>query len=325
MSVKPSRSLTLGVLLLASVIMTFLSPATAGRVRSMLHWAFAPMGDAGMYLTTRVKKSTRPTEPVTADQAKQYKTENEILNRQVRFLVSKLTVMNDQIVGSKTTISNLYGFHRDIPVRLIPGRVVSGDSLPYGWTRLLNAGEKQSAQPGQAVTTRILTTDREEKLPENLAVLSSQSLVGRLTESAAFTSRLQLVTDRGFTTTSQIARVIDPRNPRTVQHIDRLQTLTPLINRPVEVIAVGDGAGGLIVREVKKVHNIREGDKLQTRPDSPGLPVAVEIGTVSKVFDDPKHPGMMTLHVTPTSDLPALREVFIVVPKAGQSNSNGGR
>ena len=325
LSVKPSRSLTLAVLLLASVVMTFLSPATAGKLRSMVHWAFAPMGDAGMYLTTKVKETTRPRETVTPEQAQQYKMENEDLNRQVRFLVARLKETNAGIAAGKTVISNLYGFRRDVPVRLIPARVVSGDSLPYGWTRLLNAGQKQSARPGQIVTTHFLSTDREETLPKNLSVLSGQALAGRLIESAPFTSRLQLLTDRGFTTTAQVKRIVNYSNPRTIQYRDRLARLNERINVPIEVIAVGDGGEGLIVHEVKKVHNVREGDKLQTRPDSPVLPVAVEIGTVTKVLDDPKHPGMVTLHVAPTADMPTLRDVFIVVPAVPGRNDKGGK
>lgn len=289
----------------------------------MVHWAFVPMGDAGMYLVSRVKQSTRPSEAITAEQARRFKSENETLHRQVRFLAAKLTAVNDRIQAGQTVISKLFGRDRDLPVKLIPARIVAGDSLPYGWTRLVNAGEKKSVRPNMAVTTRCLLTDRAEKMPKNLAVLSGESLVGRLIESAAFTARLQLLTDRGFVISAHIKRIIDYNKPRTVQQYDRLRKLTPQTNRPIDVLVIGDGAGGLIASEVKKVHNIRLGDRLQTRPNSFELSVALEMGTVIKILDDPKHPGMVTLHIKPTAEMPSLREVFIVVPRAGSGKKGG--
>ncbi|GEM_PF-2141533 len=325
MSVKSSRPFVLSALLVGAAVMTFLSPASAGRVRGLFHWAIAPLGDAGMYFVSRVKTTSEPTGGISPSQARELKRQNEILRRRQRLLAARLAQLDGQIESGRTVISRLFGRSQDVPVKLIPARVVAEDSLPYGWCRLINAGQKQGVSPGLAATTRTLLSDRSEKLPKNLAVLSGQALVGRVVESSAYSARLQLLTDRGYRVGAQVHRVINPRSRRTVRHGDRLVKLTPQINRPVNVLACGDGAGGIVAREVRLAYNIQPGDRLQTHPDSPELPVAVEIGTVARVLDDPKHPGMVTLEISPTADLPPLREVFVVVPTLAGLGQSGGR
>ncbi len=324
-ALKPSRSLALAVLLVVSVVLTLLGPAAAGRLRSMVHWAFVPAGDAGMFLVTTAKKAAQPSDIISEAQARQFKSNNEKLRRQVFSLTARLSQMNENIQAGRSVISGLFGRWRDVPVKLVPARIVGGDSLPYGQTRLLNVGEKKSAGMSMAVTTRQLVTDRSESMPKNLAVLSGESLVGKLTETAAFTARLTLVTDRSSAIRAQLVRVINHRNPRMIQYRNRLQRLSNQSNYPIDVIAMGNGKYGMIIREVKKEHKVRIGDKLRTAPDSPSLPVAVDIGTVTEVLDDPKHPGMMTLHVRPTAEMTTLREVFVAVPKIGKLPGKGGK
>jgi cell shape-determining protein MreC len=173
-------------------------------------------------------------------------------------------------------------------------------------------------------TQRLLLTDREKKLPENLAALSGSSLVGRVVETGAFTARLQLVTDAGFATRAHIGRIIDPQNPREVQAGARILPLTERVNFPVEAYAHGDGAGGLVCDPIPAVHNIRPGDVLQTRGDEALLPTAVVIGRVSDVQNDPEHPGMVIVRAQPPADLASLRDVYVVVPRISQPAEGKG-
>ncbi|MBN1941894.1 MAG: hypothetical protein JW849_01240 [Phycisphaerae bacterium] len=313
------------VLMAISAATTLLGPSAAGSLRAMVHWAFAPLGDAGMYLTTRVKQITQPPPHVEADRAEQILEDNEILRRKVRYLESRLRSTRQSLRDGRGAFSAMFHPKADVPVRLIAARVVAGDSMPYGWTRILNAGNQREAVRGAYVTQRRVLTDRSEPLGENHPVLSTSGLAGRIVESGPFTARVQLVTDAGFEVRGQIRRVIDPRNPRLIQSGDQMVRLEEANNAPIDVVAFGDGAVGLVVPEVRQVHAVRPGDVLQVRPDVGALPAPVIIGTVTGVTDDAEHAGMVRLSVRPAVDLPSLREVFIVVPAADKLAKKGGR
>jgi cell shape-determining protein MreC len=313
------------VLMAISVATTLLGPSAAGKLRAMVHWAFAPLGDAGMYLTTNVKKLTQPRPHVEPDRAETILEENEALRRKVQYLESQLLQAQRTLQGGRGVFSRLFHPSRAVPVRLIPARVVAGDSMPYGWTRIVNAGTRRDAVRGAYVTQRRVQTDRAEPLGENHPVLSTAGLVGRIVESGPFTARVQMVTDAGFDVRSEVHRVIDPQNPRMIQAGDQMVRLQPSNNAPIDATAFGDGAAGLIVPEVRKVHNIRPGDVLQVRPDVGALPAPALIGTVTDVVDDAEHAGMVRLIVRPAVDLPSLRDVYIVVPSADRLEKKGGR
>ncbi len=326
----PSRTKSRGGWLLTgllslSVVTTLLGPTAAGRMRSAVHWALAPLGDAGMYLTTGVKRLTRPRPSAGATRAEQWREENEALRRKVRYLESEVHRTQRVLQAGRRIFSRWFAPQPSVPVRLVPARVVAADSLPYGWTRIINAGRRRGANLGAYVTQRRILTDRAEPLEEAWPVLSESALVGRIIESGPFTARVQLVTDAGYEVRSQVHRRVDPHAPRLIQAGDQLVRLTAANNEPVEVVAFGDGATGLIVPEVRKVHNLRPGDVLQVRPDVGALPAPVLIGTVTNVIDDPKHAGMAQLSVQPAADLPSLRDVFVVVPELGRLQPRGGR
>jgi len=313
------------VLTSISVATTLLGPSVAEKLRSMVHWAFAPLGDAGMYLTTGVKRLTQPQPHVEPNRAEQLLEDNEVLHRRVQYLESQLRQTHRTIRGGRGVFSRLFHPSEAVPVRLVPARVVAGDSMPYGWTRIINAGDRRDAVRGAYVTQRRAQTDRAEPLGVNHPVLCTEGLAGRILESGPFTARVQLVVDSGFEVRSQIRRVIDPQNPRLIQAGDQLVRLSDDNNEPIDVVAFGDGAAGLIVPEVRKVHNIHPGDVLQVRPDVGALPAPALIGTVVNVSDDAEHVGMVRLYVRPAVDLPSLRDVYIVVPTADKLVKEGGQ
>jgi len=212
----------------------------------------------------------------------------------------------------------LYGAIPYAQWELIPAVVVGRESLPYGRTRLLNAGLSQGAAVGAGVTTRRLLTDRSKRLPRNVATISATALVGRVIDAGRFTARLQTVTDPGFEVAAKIRRVIDPANPRKITVTAGgagEQVLTPANNVRIPVQARGDGRGKMLVRDVNAYHNIRPGDLLVAAGDDAFLPVQARIGKVVEVIDDPRRRGLfVSLRVAPSADLAALREVYIVVP-----------
>jgi len=316
--IKSSKSLVLGVLLVVSGMTMLLGPAGSGRLRGMTHWAFAHFGDAGMYLTSRVKGISLDAKPLTETEAKNLTRENSALKRRLDSLEDKILQQNRILTGVSrgSVFSKLFAPNSDTPVKLISARVVAADSLPYGYGRLLNSGSRSGAKDAMFVTTRALWTDRMKKLPQNFAILSDSALVGRVMETKAFTARMCMVNDRAFKIVANIHRRINRKNPRKIQFRGRMQqTLTADNNLLIPVLARGDGTTGLIVRDVPQLENVLPGDVLQTKSNDVMLPAVIEIGVVARVTPSPKHSGMVDLYVKPAADLPSLREVYIVVPE----------
>ena len=313
--VKSSRSLLLAGLLLASAVTMFLGAQTSGMLRGMVQWAFVPLGDVGMGVTTSLKGHGEPK----TDEA-----ELQRLREQVELLAQRLAEERGYQNAGQRVYTKAFGQSADSPVKLIAARVVAADTVPYGWTRVANVGSRDGAAAGMYVTERRVLTDRAKRLPENLAVLSSAGLVGRVVETGAFTARVQLVTDRAFVLRGQIRRVIDAQNPRQVQIGDRIVYLRRQYNVPVECRATGDGLGGLIVAHVPKMYNIRPGDVLETPPDDGALPAIVPVGKVVRVTDEPQNTGRVQLEVQPVVDLRSIRQVYLVVPELGRLDAGKG-
>ncbi|NBB95519.1 MAG: hypothetical protein GVY16_07235 [Planctomycetes bacterium] len=327
-STTPSRAVLAGVLLLVACVLALAGPGVAARLRSTVHWALAPLGDAGMYLTTAVKSRAVDRPDLTAGQAAELVAENRRLRGMVTTQREWLRRIHGQLQGGRQAFdrvfSRAYGPDADVPVRLVPARVVAGDSMPYGWSRLVQAGDRDGVEADMLATQRLLLTDRQKQLPDNLAALSGAALVGRVVETGAFTARLQLVTDEAFASRAHIGRVIDPQHPRQVQMRARMVPLTARINYPVEAYVRGDGRGQLVCEPLAASHNVQPGDILQTRGDEAMLPAAVVIGRVTDVSNDPEHPGMVLVRVEPLADLSALREVYLVVPRISRPGERKG-
>lgn len=325
---KPSRPTILSAFMVLSAAVMFLGPDSAGSLRAKLHWMLAPLGDAGMAVTTSFKKLTAPSTPTISQQeAQRLKDENVILRQQLESMEADLLRTMTTMEDGKAQFSKLFGPHGDVPVEFIAARVVAADSLPYGWSRVLNEGRDQGIQKGMYATQLRVVHDRSKQLTGNPVVISGAVVVGRIIESGAFTSRVALLTDSGFEMYGQVRRVIDPRRPRLIQHRARMQTLTQGINYPVEVYVKGDGKGHMVSVEVKKVHNIQPGDFLQTSPSDGAFPAEVNVGVVDRVEDDPRTAGMVKLYIKPIVDLTSLREMMIVIPSLGRLESigHGGR
>ena len=315
-----SSSWTLTAMILSSIGMMLLGPNVSATVRSLTPWTIAPMGDVGTMLANRLKKL--PDAEVTTDQR------IEALQGQVEMLQQRLAEERGRRHLQTKIYSQAFSPSGDSPVKLIGARIVASDSMPYGWARVANVGMADGARKGMYVAQRRLLTNRAKRIPENLPALCLAGLAGRVTETGAFTARLQLVTDRAFKTRAQVRRVIDRAHPRTVQIGDRDVTLQRRYNRPIEVLAQGDGKGHLLVRHVHKRHAVRVGDVLETVPDDGALPAVVRIGTVTDVEDESDAMGRVTLTIQPAAKLDRLGEVILIVPELAPLSdappANGG-
>jgi len=317
---KPSKKAVLFFLMGASVVMALWGAPLANRLRVLAHWVLAPLGQPGMSLTASVKSLTGGPEEVSPAEAGRLKEEVDTL----RWRAQKAEEDLAHYLEQDALRQRLYGKMTDFPCEMVSAQVAASDSLPYGRTRLVNKGGSSGAEPGSRVVT--LLTDRSKALPPKLATISSSALVGRLLETGGYYARLQLVTDGGFRIRARIIRAVDPNRPRWITVIAggvaAQEQLSDRNNQVIEVEAQGDGVDGLVVREVKKYHNVQNGDWLVTAKDDAFLPEHVRIGRVVEVGDDPRNQLFSVVRVQPYADLAALKDVFIVVPLASKA-SNG--
>lgn len=322
MSLKLSKRSTLTILLIVSVLTTVLGHSLADWVRSKAHMFITPLGDGGMYIVTSLKSSgnSRAARNLSTAEIERLVSENLQLRNQLVEADRRQVVESQQWRQKMEEVQALrlssFVPKDDVPCELIPARVVAIDSMPYGQMRVTNRGGASGVRDGEPVLERLLMTDRSKELPGNLAVITSSALVGRITPRGAgpFTSQLQLVTDSGFDIDCRVVRRIDPNRPRQIQVLSQgvaaLEKLGPANNAPVPVTARGDGAGGMIVKNVGDGYNVQPGDWLMTQGDDPYLRTEVRIGTVVDVKPADSH--HVTLRVAPFADLGTLRDVYIV-------------
>jgi len=328
-----TKGRVLAGLMVASLGASLLGPAVAGPLRNVARLVIAPAGEAGMYATTAVRHQLAEAsrETISQDEARRLRKENAFLRNTLAVTGDWLVALDRENKAIQYIRTHMYGQTRDMPSEVIRARIVGADSLPYSATRVVGAGSSHGASPGLFVTTRELWTDRRLALPKNLAAVTASAFVGRITESDAFTARLQLLTDRAFRLDVQIHRVVqNPESPRLVTIAtgdgpDRIEQLTS-VHPDIKASARGDGAQGMVIPHVRRRHEFRPGDLVLTRSTDGAVGAAVPVGLVDRVDDDADEPGLfVSLHVKPHANLPALREVYVIVPPRRAPGPKGGR
>jgi hypothetical protein len=321
-----SRKHLLAFLLALSVATSLAGPRLARPLRGAASLLLAPIGGGPMYAVTELgrKLSADPGTTISAEQAKELIQQNDYLTRLAAYWQYERDSYRER-AERLANFQKMYGPTRDLACELIAARVVAADSLPYGQSRLVSPDKRQRVRAGSMVTTRELLTQRSLALPPRLAVVESDAavvernaLVGRITDSGAFTASLQLLTDPGFQIHGRIRRVIVARRPRQVtvteNSLPRKATLTEANNGPIKVLAQGDGTPRLIVKHVKEYDNVLPGDLLLTDAEAEGLPTEIYVGKVVEVAGDPKDARRVTVYVEPAGDLANLTDVFILSP-----------
>jgi cell shape-determining protein MreC len=213
------------------------------------------------------------------------------------------------------------------PCLLIEGHVVQSDGNPMRDRRLMDVGENHGVRPGDIVTTRRIATPYANALPTGLAVLGTNYLVGVVTDSAAYSATLQLVTDRQFRMPATLYRMLSPGQQRdifvqtpggglekkTVAHDGKTTGAYP-VGEPIPVVAEGGGKQ-ILLQHVPASHNIQPGDLLATgEATAQLLPFGLTIGRVVDSKNESKEAHMVTVFVEPLADLSRVENVYVVMP-----------
>ncbi|MCE5327085.1 MAG: hypothetical protein LLG01_11805 [Planctomycetaceae bacterium] len=351
---KPSAAMVLAVLMACAFLTALPGRRVAEPLRNVTSYLFVPPGEGAMYFVSYFKGriTARAPRPIGADEARALEAENTQLRQQVYSLVEQ----RDQWWRRATIISGLrkqfggrFGPSQEFPYDIIPAWVAGDESLPYGSGRSLGTRHSVASRKGAPVTSWVLKTDRTKAIEpvgspaiavdveskhRYLLQITGSVLVGRLTQTADFTARMQLVSDANFSIQARIRRLVDRQHPRTVRPKGSSE-FKPLTadNSLIDVQATGDGKGSVIVEGIWEGEDVRargwlapgeayspelpprRGDQLVTRADEMFMPAEVLVGEVVEVTPIPEHGGFVRLRVEPAVNLAALREVYIVVPR----------
>ncbi|HSR68663.1 MAG TPA: rod shape-determining protein MreC [Acidobacteriota bacterium] len=118
-------------------------------------------------------------------------------------------------------------------------------------------------------------------------VLTPQGLAGRIWQSTAFYSEVQLITNPE----ASVGVVVGPRR--------------------VPGLATGNGSGLLLLEFVSNAEDIAVGDEVLTSGAELIHPKGVQVGRVVRV--EPGNDGLLDAWVEPAADLDALEEVAVVL------------
>lgn len=285
------------------------------RLGDLVRPVMAPLGSGTVYITTHIRSRTA-----------------ELLGGgAIPSDVEPLLVAMQQTIRSQQEeIDSLRHWQRelnDFPCKLIPARVIGGESNPSRNRRTVDSGRRDGVGAGDLVSTRRLLHQMKVALPQELFVLGRNYLVGKIIDSAAHTATLQLVTDARFQSQAMLWRMIEPGGSRdifvdgpggapvkkTITHDGRTPSAYP-IGEPKAVLAEGNGAQ-IVLRHVPAQYNVRAGDLLTT-PEQTRLlvPFGLTIGKVVSTQSEPAEANFVTVFVQPLADLNALEDVYIVLP-----------
>ncbi len=313
---RPTRKAALTGLILLSLVLIVLENTGQRRIpytlSHTLRPVLAPLGEATIYLTSHIAPA-----PMTNDE------------RQAEF--SAILVQVKQVINDQQQRINELRHWRDamegFPCLLIDGHVTVREGNPLRELRLVDVGDNRGVRPGYLVTTRRIVTPYENELPKGLAVLGSNYIIGVISDSAANTATVQLVTDSQFQMPATLYRMLAPGQQRdvfvstpsgglekkTVTHDGSTAGSYP-VGEPIPVLAKGTGKQ-IVLQQVPATHNIQPGDLLTTGPSTTNLlPIGLTIGRVVDCRFESKDPHHVDVYVEPLADLSNLENVYIVMP-----------
>ena len=133
----------------------------------------------------------------------------------------------------------------------------------------------------------VIDKGRTSNVAPGLAVIAADGLFGQVVEASAFSSRVLLISDRRHAVPVRVLR------------------------NDVRAIAVGDGEGRLMLKDVAITLDVREGDRLVSSGLGGRFPRGYPVGVVESVGRDQAEP-FADIMVRPSAALDRARQVLVV-------------
>jgi len=300
----PSRPTVFAILMAASAVVVLLPSDLLRPARDMTQ-LMAPL-----QLATRqaVQGAAGPirrlaTHPVPAEQ-------HDDLLRQKRALENTNVSLRQRLIQLEAALHELTGIRqRGLPdtIGLIPARVCGLDAAPGRDSLLLGKGHLQKVAPGNWVASRLFVdAGANDGVRDQAVVLARECLIGWVEQTAPFTSRLVMLSDR--VQTRPMSVLITPRDVG-----DRLPAGG---DRPLCFALAGAGRRRMRVPDVPAslvaTGQIRVGDLVTSDPSDPRLPVTMVIGRITELKGHVQEPVHYDAMVEYLYDPRSLSRVFIV-------------
>lgn len=202
--------------------------------------------------------------------------------------------------------------------RIVPARVIAADPAAWRDTLLLDKGRSHGISDEQWVASRrLLDAGAKDGVRKGMVTLAREFLLGRIDELTPYSSRLVLLSDQDSREPVWIGRV-EGESFRIVASHERLRDGKPWAEPGDEAafLLVGDGQGKMIISGVHEDYVERDvievDDLVVSAGTSATLPIAMVVGHIVKIEDDPGHVQHRRLIVRCPVDEKRLRWVYIV-------------
>lgn len=245
-----------------------------------------------------VKSQIRPT--VSAEQF-------ELSERDRQALENQLAASQTQIEELRQQLAGLAGWRaRGLPpsVQVISARVVAQDSVGWRESILVDRGLKDGVTAGDWVASHGFLPSKGQGERAGLELVQSECLLGRVTETTPYTSRVVLLTDT------------DPqKRQRMVVRVARVEE-GHLAGPSDDFVLYGLGGMRMSVpgvpSQLVETGQIRKDDLVIASPNESRLPLSMVVGQVERIEPDRKNPLVVHLFITPRMEMSSVQRVYVI-------------
>lgn len=302
---KPSKPAIFAMLMLASAIMISLPRDFFGSARNLTQLVAVP-GYAVRQAAGTVSESAKAfaAEPVPAEKhAEVVRAKQAVENENIA--LNQLVIDLQNQVFELQRLRDRRGFPSD--AKLISARVVGWDAVPGRDSMVLFKGRSE-VQEGDWVTSRLaVQAGSDDGVQDNFRVLAHETLIGWIEQTAPYTSRVVLLSDRHSNRAWRVHVLTRPKFA-FVQHIQDE-------SRRAEFAMEGIGNGQMSMEvEARYIteNRIKVGDVVTTDGQDARLPLAMVIGDIVELQQIRKKPLLYNVIVKHRFDPKDLSQVFIV-------------
>jgi cell shape-determining protein MreC len=316
----PSGNGIFAILMIGAAILMLLPSRWTAPLRTVRQ-VLVPFQD-GLYSLTSGSprppgsRNDRPTVP--AEQYEKVVRELEAMRNEA----VSLQLMLHEIEAEQGTVEMyLKKFFDRSAVRqgkLVPARVIACDPLSWRDAALLGTGRRSGVQMQAWVASRsFLDTGSKDGVEEGMVVMAREYLIGQIKEVTPFSSAVVLLSDVESRAEAWIGR-IEGTTFRVVAVPEQLRGGARWAEPGHEKIFFlhGRGRGEMVVRGVIedyiKLQAIAVGDLVVSPGSGHSLPVAMVIGRIEAIEDDPSQRQLRQLVVRCPIDTSALRWVYVL-------------
>jgi cell shape-determining protein MreC len=215
---------------------------------------------------------------------------------------------NENAVLTAIRLHQVAGMSIGAKGRLIPGRVIAGDMLPWPSSRLVDAGTLRGVKGGAAVASRHFSVELGEAdgVAEGMAILLAEVFVGVVDSAGTHTCRVRLLSDPASRVKIRTGRLLDDS----------------YIPGELTFWLEGRGDGVMEIRDIdlRDVESgaIAVGDIILIDPDTGLVPAPMTAGHIAKIETDVRNPLLGIATVESPLDESALRRVYVFDPNQPQ-------